>query len=269
MSLPDNSLFYKKASVNIGGTVFTYPPFSIELSQTIKIGAITTSKLKLYNPSPSTVKLAESTKKGKTMVYPEITVEAGYIKDYGTAILGEIVDYNVTKKGTDTVLEMSISDKTSKWANAQIGKSWRNTRASVILQDILGSVGITGEMSLGDDKVYSRFSAMSFRETLKNIAKDTDSQFYFKNGVLKIEPKEPASDRNVLYISPETGLLGKVEKNSKGFRFQTLFFYKIQAGDILKIKDKNMESSLVKVYEGKKNFATFRKSTCTFQAVEV
>lgn len=269
MSLPDKALFYKKASVNIAGTVFTYPPFSIEFSQSLKIGKITTTKVKLYNPAPATIKLAESTKSGKTRLYSNIIVDAGYIKDFGTAVLGEIMDYSVIKKGQDIVLEMSVSDKTSKWANAQIGQVWKNTRASTIIFEMMSTVGITSEINLGEDKNYSKFAATKFREALKKIVKDTESQFYFKNGILKIEPKVAAQDRTVLFISPETGLLGKIEKIAKGFKFQTLFFYKIQIGDIIKIQDKNTPSSIVKIIEGKKNFATFRKSTCIFKAVEI
>lgn len=269
MSFPDKALFYKKASVNIAGTVFTYPPFSIEFSQTLKVGKIATSKVKLYNPSPATIKLAESTKQGKTRLYSDITVEAGYIKDYGTAVLGEIMDYSVQKKGADTVLEMSVSDKTSKWANAQIGKTWRNTMASTIIFEMLEEVGITSEINLGEDKTYPEFTATKFRVALKNIVKDTASQFNFKNGVLKIEPEAAVKDRTVLFVSPESGLLGKIEKNAKGFKFRTLFFYKLQIGDIIKIKDKNTPSAIVKIIEGKKNFATFRETSCTFKAVEI
>jgi len=269
MSLPDKALFYKKASVNIAGTVFTYPPFSIEFSQTLKIGKISTAKVKLYNPAPATIKLAESTKSGKTRLYSDIIVDAGYIEDSGTAVLGEIMDYSVLRKGQDIILEMSVSDKTSKWANAQIGEMWRNTRASTIIFEMMSRVGITSEIQLGEDKNYSKFVATKFREALKKIVKDTDSQFYFKNGILKIEPKTTAQDRTVLFISPETGLLGKIEKNTKGFQFKTLFFYKIQIGDIIKIQDKNVPSALVKIIEGKKNFATYRNSYCAFKAVEI
>lgn len=269
MSLPDKALFYKKASVNIAGTVFTYPPFSIEFSQTLKVGKITTSKVKLYNPSPATIKLAESTKQGKTRIYSDITVDAGYIKDFGTAVLGEIMDYSVIKKGPDIVLEMSISDKTSKWANAQIGQTWKNTRASTIIFDMMDAVGITSEVNLGEDKNYTKFTAKTFSVALKNIIKDTNSQFNFKNGVLKIEPRTAVKDRTVLFISPESGLLGKIEKITKGFKFKTLFFYKLQIGDIIKIKDKNTPSAIVKIIEGKKNFATFRETSCTFKAVEI
>ena len=269
MSLPDKSLFYKKASVNIAGRKFTYPPFSIEFSQALKVGKITTAKVKIYNPAPDTIKVAESVKQGKTRIYPDITVEAGYIKDYGTAVLGEILDYKVLKKGQDIVLEMSVSDKTSKWANAQIGKTWKNQSAATIIQEILDEVGIVSEISLGRDKNYPVYTAKNFNESLKKITVDTDSNFFFKNGVLKIEPKTAQKKQSIFFISPETGLLGKIEKTMKGFSFKTLFFYKIQIGDVIKIKDKNTQSASVKIIEAKKNFSTFRNTTCSFQAVEI
>ena len=268
MSLPENALFDKVASVNIRGKLFQYPPFSIEFTQMLKIDKMTTNKIRLYNPAPDTIKLAVSKKKGKTRLYPQIIVDAGYINDYGTAIRGEILDYSVGSKGQDTILEMSVSDITSKWANALINESWKNTKISTIISEMLATVGLVGEVTLGKDKRKRSFTATTFRESIKKLAKASQSKLYFKNGVFKIEPDTPDKNRTVLFISPQTGLLSDIKKTAAGFKIKTLFFHSLQMGDIIQIKDKNTPTSTVRIVKGKKVFSTFKKSFCEFEVTE-
>jgi len=269
MSLPDRALFNKVAKVNIGGRLFSYPPFTIEFEQTMSMGSLESTVAKLYNPSPDTIKTAESKKQGRTRVYTQITIEAGYEDDYGTTVLGEIMAHKVKKHGADIILEMNIGDKTGIWANSIIMKSYNNQNASVIIDDMLSTVGITGEISLGSDKTYKTFIAKTFREAMKNIAKDTESIFYFKNGQLKMESSTYNRERQVLYISPSTGLIDRIEKNEKGFEFKTLFFHKLSTGDIVQIEDSRTPKATVKLTEGRKHFSTFGKSECEFKAVEI
>jgi len=269
MSLPNNALYERFAQINVGGRLFESPPFSLEFTQTLKIGRLTQTKAKLYNPAPDTIKLAEPKKIGRRRQFTEVIIDAGYIDDWGTAALGLIHDYKVVKRGPDTILEMSIGDATNKWNNNLINKTWKNTYANIIVNEMLSSAGIVGEVQLGESKLYRTFTARLFRTAIQKIVKDTDSQWYFKNGIFKIEPKDAPRERQVLFISPDSGLLDKIEKNKKGFKFKTLFFYKLNAGDILQIEDKNTPVSTVKIYKGKKVFSSFGRAHCIFEAREI
>jgi len=269
MSLPDNALFNRYAELNVGGRLFTAPPFSIEFEQTLKIGRLTQTKAKLYNPAPDTIKLAEPKISGRTKTFTEVIINAGYDDDYGTAVLGLIHDYKVINKGPDVILQMTIGDATNKWINTLVSKSWKKTFASSILNEILSDVGITAEIILGSDKQYRTFSARTLKGAINKISKDTDSQYYFKNGIFKIEPKTPATDRQVLFISPTSGLLNKLEKTKGGWKFKTLFFYKLQMGDIIQIEDKNTPASTVRLIKGKKKFSSFGKANCEFEAIQL
>jgi hypothetical protein len=269
MSLPSNALFNRVATVNLSGRLFSHPPFSIEFDQTLKIGKIGTAKVRLYNPAPDTIKASHSKKVGRTREYPNISVEAGYDTDSGTTILGEIMDHKVIRKGPDQILEMQVGDKTKDWANALIGKSYVNQSASKIITDMLATVGIIGDVTLGNDKTYKSFVGKTFKQALKNIVKDTDSILYFRNGQLKIEPSTPTKDRQVLFISPTSGLIGNIGKNKKGFEFKTLFFHKLTMGDIVQIEDSRTPKATVKLVEGKKKFSTFGKAECSWKAVEI
>jgi hypothetical protein len=269
MSLPDNALFNRYAELNIGGRLFSSPPFSIEFDQTLKIGRLTQTKAKLYNPAPDTIERVEPRIEGRTKTFTEVIIDAGYDSDFGTAVLGLIHDYKVIKKSPDIILEMTIGDATEKWINNLVSKSWKKTFASIILNEIINDAGITTDISLGTDKQYRTFSARTLKGAIQKISKDTDSEYYFKNGILKIEPKQPLRTRQVLFISPTSGLLDKIEKTKKGFKFKTLFFYKLQMGDIVQIEDKNTPKSTVRLVTGKKKFSSFGKAECEFEAKEL
>lgn len=266
MSLPSRALFDRFCQINIGGRLFSGPPFSIEFDQTLKTGVLTATKARLYNPSIDTIKAAEPSGTGKVKTFTEVSINAGYVNDSGTAVLGQINDFKVLKRSSDVILEMTISDITQKWANSQVSKTWRKTTASTILSDIIAEAGIVTEISLGEDKTYRTFAARSLKGAIKKITADTESTFYFKNGILKIEPLSATKDREVLFISPTSGLLDKIEKTKDGFKFKTLFFYKLQMGDVIKIEDKNTPATTVKLFRGKKKFSTFKKSECVFEA---
>lgn len=269
MSFPNNALFNRYAQINIGGRLFTSPPFSIEFDQTLKIGRLTQTKAKLYNPAPATIKTAEPKKIGKTTVFTEVIIDAGYEDDFGTAVLGLIHDYKVIQKGPDKILEMTIGDATNKWINNLVAKSWEKSLASVILLEILQTAGITSTVLLGEDKFYRTFSARTMKGAIQKIAKDTGSQFYFKNGIFKIEPQTPPKTRQVLFITPDSGLVNSIQKTKNGFKFKTLFFYKLLMGDIVQIEDKNTPSSVVRLIKGKKKFSSFGKGGCEFEAIQL
>jgi hypothetical protein len=241
----------------------------MEFEQTLKIGRLTQTKARLYNPNPQTIRTAEPLKIGRRKIFTEVIIDAGYIDDFGTAVLGLIHDFKVTTKKADIILEMTIGDATNKWINSLVNKSWKNSFANVILNEILLDVGIIGDVQLGNPKFYRTFTARTFKGAINKISNDTDSQFYFKNGILKIEPKTAIRTRQVLFLDPTSGLLNKIEKTKNGFRFKTLFFYKINAGDIVQIEDKNTPISTVKIFKGKKKFSSFGKSECLFEAREL
>lgn len=270
MSLPDKAIWDRYATLNIEGRFFAAPPFSIEFEQTLEIGKPTQTKAKFYNPAPGTIKKVEPKITGKIKTYTEAIIEAGYSGNYGTAVIGQIHDYEVEQDGCDVILNMTIGDITEEFNNRLICKPWKNVKASTILKDIMSShTTIKSKINLGTDINYRTFVTRNFKEALKKITADTKSQFYFSNGILIIEPKTAVNKKEVMYISPESGLIGRIAKNKDGYKFKTLFFYQIQLGDIVMIKDSKTEKTAVKIAKGKKSFSSFGDADCEWEAVAV
>jgi len=259
-------LYNRTGSANIGNRLFTFPPFDFEFDQTLKIGKVSSTNLKLYNPSPDTIKVCEKKGRGASTQYPIAIIEAGYEQESGTCVIGEVFDYKVNRKNVDNILEIKISDQTLKWQSSLINKTYRKMTASNILTTILTQVGITANIVLGIDKFYNTFTATTLKSSLKKIVSDTNSEFFFKNGTLKVQPKTFASKR-VLLLTPQTGLLETPQKTQRGYKFKTLFFFQMNVGDYVKLTTNSIDAVL-KITSGKKKFSTFGKAACEWEAVQ-
>jgi len=263
-----NALFNAVADLNINGREFSGPPFSIEFEQTLENNKPASAIVRLYNPALDTIKAAEATKQGRSFVYPVMTIDAGYEENRGTCIVGEITDYKVKLSGADKILEMKVADKTTKWSNAIINKTWSNTTASTILRSMLSEVGINaGTIELGNDFIYKRLTVSYLKQGIKKVIRDTDSIYFFNNGVFTVEPSTPGQKKAVL-LTYKTGLIEKPEKIQKGLKFKTLFMCQLVTGSVVHIQTEGIDKTF-KIRKGKKKFSTFGNNECEFEGVEI
>jgi hypothetical protein len=261
-----NSLYNRVCSVVVGSKKFTAPPFAIEFEQSFALGALSTGVVRLFNPAPDTIKIAEGIPIGNTKRFPQVIVDAGYEDFHGTTMVGEIYDFTVKQQGTERILEMKISDQTFKWSTALINKTFAKQRASSIIQIMLASVGINGAVELANDKFYESFTAIYFSQAIQQIVRDCGSIYYFRDGVFYISPSTPTTELATL-LSAQTGLLGKPEKTQNGLKVRTLFLYNIGNGSWVQIKSADVNQT-GKILNGKKKFSTFGESVCEFEVIK-
>ncbi|EPG73702.1 hypothetical protein LEP1GSC058_3102 [Leptospira fainei serovar Hurstbridge str. BUT 6] len=262
------ALYNRAATVNIGGREFSYPPFSIEFVQELKFKNPQSTTLKLYNPSPDTVGVFDAKKKGQGRIYPNVTVSAGYKEDYGTVVFGEAFAYTVVQEGLNRILEVKISDKTKDWGTAILNKSYKNVNAESIIRDVCKTLSIApGEINLGIGKFYESIVLRSFRDSIQKLAKDTNSDFFFKNGLLTIVPSNP-SVKTITKLDPSSGLLERPQKTSNGFKIKTLFLYNLTLANVVQINSKevNVRARITKV---NRTFSTFGDAYCEFEVVPI
>lgn len=264
-----SQLFNRICDLTLASKKFSYPPFSIEFEQTFSAGSISATIAKLYNPNSDTIKMAEPKKSGKTFTFPTCIINAGYKEDSGTCVYGEVIAFTVSKSGTERILELKISDASQKYACSQIMKTFENMKASQILSKILTDVGIDYKsQELGSDITYPKITLTTLKSALDRISRDTQSDYFFKNGVFEIKPKTYNKKKEVYLLSPQTGLIGSVEKNKTGIKFKTLFLYKIQPLEIVKIETRDY-NGYFKITKGKKVFSTFSEGVSEFEAVAI
>lgn len=261
-----NYLFDRVCSVVVGSKKFTSPPFSIEFEQSFALGALSSGVVRLYNPAPDTIKIAEGIAIGAAKQFPQVIVDAGYANFHGTTMVGEAFDFTVKQQGADRILEMKISDQTLKWSTALINRTFAKQRASTIIQLILAQVGISGDVTLENDRFYESFTAVYFSQAIQQLVRDCGSTYYFRDGTFYISPVTPSVEKATL-LSASTGLLGKPEKTQRGLKIRTLFLYNIGNGSWVQIKSQDVNETM-KVLNGKKKFSSFGESVCEFEVVK-
>lgn len=228
------NLFGKIAEIKIGKKVFKSPPFTIRFELSQKLKSFTKITAELFNPNDKTIALCEHRIVGKETIYTPIEIKAGYKDNIGIAGQGVIKEFNVNRDGTNRILELIIQDN-DKWFDKKLNKSFTNTKASVILNDIAGDR--PHSINVGNDKLYKgNYVVKDIFSTVVKIADDTDSYYFFRNGTLIMEPKGFIPER-AFKIGYGTGLVsvperideprkkGKKKKAFHGFRIKTLFIY--------------------------------------------
>ena len=263
-----SKLFDRVCTINISGKEFKSPPFSIEFTQTAKIGTLMANVLKLYNPSNDTIKLFESKKVAGRTVYPKVLIEAGYKEQNGTCTIGEVTDFKVQYGPPDRIIEAKIGDISSAWINGYVNQTNNNMSAQFILRSIFLVTGVQASaIELGQNKTYPTITIRKLSDAIRQICRDTKSEFTFKNGLIRISPIIPRLKKAKL-LSPTTGLVGKPEKLPQGYKINTLFIYDIEVGDYVLIQSDELNAPF-KVTSYKKTFSSFGNAGCEFEVIKI
>lgn len=261
------NLFGKQAEIIIGKKTFPSPPFSMrfELSQTQ--GSFTKISADLYNPNDETIAASEHRKQGEKTIYTKVTIKAGYKDNFGIIGQGSIKKFDVLRDSTNRILKLDIQDNV-EWFNQILNKKFDNTKASVILEDIVGDR--PHSISLGVDKLIKHIVVKNIFKSIVQIAGDTNSRFFLRNGTMILEPRGFIPGR-AFKIGYENGLVSvperidepeKIEGKKKafhGFKIQTLFIYGLHLFRAVKIDTPTTEFEGV-VTDAKLRFSTFENT---------
>ena len=257
-----STLWKRYGELNLGGRVLPMPPMNIEFEDEFSIYTKSTAKIKIFNPAKETVSVAK--KKGTL-----VTMSAGYEEDFGTCFSGMIYKHELTA-GNTSELSIEVSDRSDLWQSAIVNRSFRDViKASDVAKDLLAQHGLTGRIEPAEDITYGRgisFAGRPLSVCLKQLAKDTKSELFFRNGnVLIIAPKK--GYQQGYYLSAQSGLLSS-EETSTGFSIKTLFLYQLGAGSICKLalSDGNID---IKVTKGKRFFSVYGDAGIEFEAVRI
>lgn len=260
--------FYMRVcEMNVGGIVLSYPPITLEFEVAFAINSPSKIKAKIINPSLETIQAC----KRKINGYAPITITAGYAADFGTCVTGEIVKFEEKKGGNDDILELTVSDAAWKWQNARINKSWSGRiTAENVIYEILNDVGIVpAKVELAENTTYERglaFVGMPLSTVMRNMAKDTKSEFFFRGGQAGfLSPTKGYGQAFVL--TPSTGLL-EANLTDYGAKIKMLFQYKCGPASLLTLKNGDAEIDF-RVRAGKHQFSTAENAITEVEAVRI
>lgn len=203
----------------------------------------------MYNPSKATI---AATKKNA-----QVLVSAGYDDDIGQFIIGTVSSFTIEPKKPDVVLELKVTDGTDAWVRGFISKTYSaGALASTIIPDILKSVGLNaGKIQLGRDVEYENGKALSesIVSALRGLAKETDSQFFFRSGRILFEPKNDPERITLVKLSAKSGLINAPKKTDKGWKFESLLNYRLTVGTTVYIESPTANGTF-RIFKGKHSF---------------
>jgi len=268
-----SQLFSRVAEVAITPTLggiaktFSYPPFRIDFET--EFDQFNSTKLRLYNPNQDTINSIESKTIGGVKRYPDIFVTAGYRDLSGICCSGKIYKYKVSNQSTDRILELECTEQAGVWSNTSIYKSYSKMTAETIIQQILASTDIkVGKIELSKNPTI-RFTATSLQKSITDLCKLTESQFFFRDGEIYIQPLESTPVPSQILLDYTSGLIGKPEKiGDKKWKIQSLFRPEYRRNLVLYVKGGDLDSQ-IKIVKGKNKFSSHAQANADFEGVEV
>lgn len=220
--------------------------FSVEFSNSPEPNI---HEISIWNTSEDTKALI---KKGLPVI-----LTAGYGDDIGSIAVGTVGSFEVVRHDIDNELKLLVGDGIESWLNQTVTRSYKaNISAISVVNDLLGSFGLeVGKVSLGANITYT--NGISFNTTLNNaikqVAKDTKSKFYIKNGVVFLVD-ESFNVTTGFLLNKDTGLIGTPERmdidGKEGWKIRSLLNHRLSTDSLLQVQSRSLNGN-VKVIKGK------------------
>lgn len=201
-----------------------------------------------YTPNTSTVRIYNLSQDSRSKIKRgnHLNLEAGYGKDTGVILSGEIKSVRTEKSGTDRATILTVMDSHGTQNKGKYKKSFKKAvKSSVVIQSIAAAIGLKIKvLALPNDKLHKKGYNVNGRglDAIQSLASDCGASFYFSRGFLYIRDIKKGDNIN-FQLSNHTGLIGTPEsftkqyqkKTTHGYIFTALLQYKVNTGAILTV----------------------------------
>jgi len=204
-------------------------------------------------PNKATIKIWNLTKSSRNTLkkeLDEIKLESGYVYagNRGLIFKGFTRDVTHERKGTDIITTLKCGDGDKSQRKSHVAKTY-NTKTPVkdIILDIQKQMkGVTlGEIKL-PEKVTPSDRAMTFITTPQRALNELGRTYGFywsiQNGSLEIIPADGALS-GVVYITPETGMIGVPTITDSGVIVQALLNPDVRPGRQIYVKSETTDEA--------------------------
>lgn len=234
--------FIRVVEVLCGGSKFSSKDFHIEFRIDFDDDVTpNVSEVTIYNLSDSTIsKLKKNAK---------VTLNAGYKGESGIILSGYVSRVLTKRGGTDHPTTIYVIDSQALDSKKTVNKSYKKgTKASSILKDLAGILGVKVTIKLPKDKAFPNGHSVNggIIEAMKSIAKECEASFYIHKSDLYIRAMSEGENTSFT-LSTETGLIGSPEpfeeetddnKGRKGYKVKSLLQYRMGTASIITLKSK-------------------------------
>lgn len=240
-------LFKRGKQLIIGGK--TFPDLDMDFD--VKFGdedEPDVSMVTVYNLSPDSV---AHIKPGQ-----RLTLNAGYDGNLGNILSGHISDIQQGKDSVDHSYKVMVTPENLTTLTKTVNKTYSpGVTAMQIVTELLRESGIeSGNITLENNITYEngKIISGSLAKALQDIAKETNSFYFNRNGIIFIVANRYELDTGFL-LRPDTGLIGSPEvidiDGQVGYKITCLLNPLFVLGSVFRLESK-MVSGLFRVQNG-------------------
>lgn len=169
-------------------------------------GDANTLTIELYNLSRDSRAQIESTEN-------KVVLSAGYSMDTVRVLaVGDVTSYHTDERGGNVVTTIEAGDGIRALTDTRVSISYdEGVSALSIVEDVAASLAVEAVDNLADLSGAYRngytFSGQA-KHALDELAKRFDFDWSIQNGVLQLLPRREADTREIVVLTPETGMIG-------------------------------------------------------------
>lgn len=160
-------------------------------------------EVEIFNLSSATI---AAMKKGQKLI-----LNAGYQKDVGAALIGEIKRIETRIKGVDKITTLFVIDANDNWMRKEIKKTYKEgIKAEQVLRDLIPHTGLKiGALKLPVNKVYTGAKTVEGKvgKIIVDMAKDCNAKIHINRGRIFIREKNEG-DQTGFLLNKDRGLIG-------------------------------------------------------------
>jgi hypothetical protein len=207
-----------------------------------------TAEIRIYNVSEKTLNLIEEE-------FTQVTLQAGYSKNFGVIFNGQIKQTRKGKEnGTDTFLDLSSADGDLAYNYAIVSNTLKagSTQADQISLSVLSmeqSGVIRGAVDLnaleGNRLPRGKVLFGQAKKYLRSSSENTESTWSIQNGIINIIKTEDYLNDEAVLLNSKTGLIGTPELTEDGVKGRCLLNPNLGIGARLKINENEIQKSLL------------------------
>ncbi|EJW19120.1 hypothetical protein M5X00_28860 [Paenibacillus alvei] len=245
-------LFNRGCEILIGGYRFNYGDLTMNVHVDFDDN---------HEPNESTVELYNLSKHTLANIRTgmRVIVNAGYGKDLGTVLQGNIVEVRTKREQMDRVTTIQVKDDLTVSVYEMAHTYRPGTKASEIIHDLLSRVQIPhGAVQLGSNHSYMKGFVVKGDPvaSIRRAARDCNTEVFTRQGKLYFKPLAGAGLEvtGIVLLSADSGLIDSPqsyeEDKVKGVRVTSLLNYRLYADAQLRLVSEDFDG-VYRVKRGK------------------
>lgn len=186
--------------------------------------------------------------------FDEVLLNAGYEGASLLVFRGNIRHIFRYRDGNDRIIEIDAADGEKDFRNAIVNFTLAaGSTSGQLLDQVLGKMtSKKGYVALKDRKrVRGRVVSGMARDTLDQLASESDAHWSIQDGVLEIVPVDSTLPTEAIVLSSDTGLLGAPEIDDKGIKATCLLNPRIRIGGKVWLDNNTLRATIKKELETK------------------